>query len=240
MDDVADVDADAQCNLPLGRGVLELTCSTRRRFRMATQLQAPRPAPYSPQDRRMTIIGLPVENSSGDPAQDRLADALTRDVTDYIRRGWMSGVASGAMAGVHPANRIDLRLIEREHDVHFALTSSARREEGRLIVAATLSDVLTRQQIWAQRFDTEDQPEGVGMIVRRISSEAGQAAVDAEVARARREHPDDLDKRDLTLAADASALQQQTSRENVAARLALTNRAFPGPKRREGAQPLRP
>ena len=43
---------------------------------------APRPVAYSPQDRRQSVIVLPFENSSGDPAQDGLAAGITRDVTD--------------------------------------------------------------------------------------------------------------------------------------------------------------
>ena len=44
----------------------------------------PRPVAYSPQDRRQSVIVLPFENSSGDPAQDGIAAGITRDVTDLI------------------------------------------------------------------------------------------------------------------------------------------------------------
>ena len=44
----------------------------------------PRPAAYSPQDRRQSVIVLPFENSSGDAAQDSVAAGVSRDVTDKI------------------------------------------------------------------------------------------------------------------------------------------------------------
>ena len=43
-----------------------------------------RPVAYSPQDRRLSAIVLPFENSSGDPTQDNIAAAVTRDVHDRI------------------------------------------------------------------------------------------------------------------------------------------------------------
>ena len=98
---------------------------------------APRPVAYSPQDRRQSVIVLPFENSSGDPAQDGLAASITRDVTDAIARDATVPLVPAATAAAFRGKAIDLRAIGREHDVHFALTGNARRQDGRLIVAAT-------------------------------------------------------------------------------------------------------
>jgi tetratricopeptide (TPR) repeat protein len=70
-----------------------------------------------------------------------------------------------------------------------------------------------------------EQPGAADSIVQSIAREYEQSSVDAEAARATRDHPDDLDKRDLMIAASATPLQQIT-RQNYAARLALIQRAL--------------
>ncbi len=59
---------------------------------------APRPIAYSPQDRRQSVIVLPFENSSGDPAQDGLAAGITRDVMDLIAEDTTVPVVPAATA----------------------------------------------------------------------------------------------------------------------------------------------
>jgi tetratricopeptide (TPR) repeat protein len=58
-----------------------------------------------------------------------------------------------------------------------------------------------------------------------ISNHFSQAATDAEVARAMREHPDNLDKRDLMFAVGASSLSSPT-KENYLKEIALIERAL--------------
>jgi tetratricopeptide (TPR) repeat protein len=77
----------------------------------------------------------------------------------------------------------------------------------------------------SQQYDRVDQPGAADSIVQSIAREYEQSSVDAEAARATRDHPDDLDKRDLMIAASATPLQQIT-RQNYAARLALILRAL--------------
>jgi tetratricopeptide (TPR) repeat protein len=62
-------------------------------------------------------------------------------------------------------------------------------------------------------------------IVQGIATGFGQASTDAEASRAAREHPDDLDKRDLMIAASVTRLQPIT-REAYLARLSLIDRAL--------------
>ncbi len=99
----------------------------------------PRPVAYSPQDRRLSVIVLPFESSSGDPAQDGVAAGITRDVTDIISGDSTVPLVAAATAAAYRGKTFDLRAIGHEHDVHFALTGNARRQDGqRLIVVATL------------------------------------------------------------------------------------------------------
>jgi DNA-binding winged helix-turn-helix (wHTH) protein/TolB-like protein len=187
--------------------------------------ESPRPVAYSPQDRRSSVIVLPFENSSGDPAQDSVAAGITRDVTDLINADNYNPTIPAPMAAAYRGKAIDLKTIGQEHDVHFAIIGNARREAGRLIVAANVYGTTDGGQIWAKRFDLPDTPDEWKTIIRDISSNSGQAATDSESARALREHPDDLDKRDLMFAEAATPLSQ-VSEANLLAQLALIERAL--------------
>jgi adenylate cyclase len=185
---------------------------------------APRPVAYSPQDRRQSVIVLPFENSSGDATQDGLAAAITRDVSDIIARSG-EPVVPAATAAAYRGQALDLQAIGRDHNVHYALTGHARRQAGRLTVAATLYDIADVRQVWSHQFDSPDGPDAQNAVIQGIYGNVWQTTVDEEAARAKREHPDDLDKRDLMLAALASRLAQP-SKANFLARIALIERAL--------------
>jgi TolB-like protein len=185
---------------------------------------ASRPAAYSPQDRRQSIIILPFENSSGDPAQDGVAAGITRDVTDSLSQDSTTPVVPALTAAAYRGKALDLRAIGRDHNVHFALTGNARREDGRLIVAATLYDIADDRPIWSKKYDRPDRPDEWSFIVRGISV-VERPMLDAEASRAMREHPDGLDKRDLMFVASATSLSAAT-KENRLAQIALVERAL--------------
>ena len=183
------------------------------------------PAAYSPQDRRQSVIVLPFENSSGDPGQDGIAAALSRDITDIIADDTAVPLVPAATASAYKGKALDLRTIGREHEVHFAMVGNARRQDGRLLAAVTLYDVAAPQPVWSRRFDVADGKPEWNAVIEDIDQNFEQATMDAEVARAQREHPDILDKRDLMFAANRSALQS-TSKEHYLQRLSLIGRAL--------------
>jgi TolB-like protein len=184
-----------------------------------------RPAAYSPQDRRRSVIVLPFENSSGDPNQDSVAAGITRDVTDRIAENHDVPLVPAATAAVYRGKTLDIQTLGRDHNVHFALTGSAHRQDGRLFVSAVLYETDADRTVWSQRFDRPDSSEGWNHVVVQIAVNFWHASVDAEVARAAREHPKDLDKRDLILAELSTSLMA-TSKQNYLARIALIERAL--------------
>ncbi|HKD77933.1 MAG TPA: adenylate/guanylate cyclase domain-containing protein, partial [Ktedonobacterales bacterium] len=186
----------------------------------ATTSMMPRPVAYSPQDRRQSVIVLPFENSSGDPTQDNLAATITRDVHDRIAEDTTKPLIPAAAASAYRGKTLDLQAIGREHDVHFALTGDARRQDARLIVSATLYETADVRPVWSQRFDRPDSPDVLGSIAMDITISIDQATMDGEVKRATRDHPDSLDKRDLMFAARATSLAP-VSKANLLARISL-------------------
>ena len=98
-------------------------------------------------------------------------------------------------------------MIGRDHNVHFALTGNARRQNGRLIASATLYETVDDRTVWSRRFDVPDiAPNAWKSIIQGIYGKFRQTTMDVEVARAMREHPDRLDKRDFLFAALATSL----------------------------------
>jgi class 3 adenylate cyclase/TolB-like protein/Flp pilus assembly protein TadD len=183
------------------------------------------PFAYSPQDRRQSVIVLPFENSSGDSTQDNLAATITRDVHDRIAEDTTKPLIPAAAASAYRGKTLDLHAIGREHDVHFALTGDARRQDARLIVSATLYETADVRPVWSQRFDRPDSPDVLGSIAMDITIGIDQATMDAEVKRATRDHPDSLDKRDLMFASRATSLAP-TSKANLLARISLNERSL--------------
>jgi len=183
------------------------------------------PASYSDQDRRLSVIVLPFENSSSDPRQDDLATGITRELTDRFARNPGVPVIPAATAASYRGKTVNLQTLGRDHNVHFALTGSVSRKDGRLIVSATLYEADSGRTLWSQRFDRPDNSDEWNGVIGQIWGYCDQASLDAEVARAKREHPDSLDKRDLILASEASSLSSP-SKENYLAKIALIERAL--------------
>jgi class 3 adenylate cyclase/TolB-like protein len=191
----------------------------------ATTSIATLPAAYSPQDRRMSLIVLPFENSSGDPAQDAVAAGITRDVMNRLAQVHTNPLIPAATSAAYRGKTIDLRKVGYDHDVHFALVGDARRQDGHLIVSAILYATDDDRAIWSQRFDGPDSSEEWNSVIQHIFAGVFQASVDAEAARALQRHPNSLDKRDLLIASLATSLSA-TTKQNLLARIALIERAL--------------
>jgi tetratricopeptide (TPR) repeat protein len=109
--------------------------------------------------------------------------------------------------------------------LHFALTGNARRQDGHLIVSATLYETANERTVWSRRFDISDGTDARKSVIQAIYGGFDQTTIDVEAARAMREHPDSLDQRDLLFLAHASSLLSLT-KENNLAKIALAERAL--------------
>ena len=126
-------------------------------------------------------------------------------------------------ASAYRGKTLDLHAIGRDHDVHFALTGNARRQDGRLIVSATLYETADVRPVWSQRFDHPDRPDVWDSITAGIVGSIRQTMMNAEAARAKRDHPDSLDKRDLMF---ATVSLGSVSKADLLAKIALNERAL--------------
>jgi class 3 adenylate cyclase/TolB-like protein len=177
------------------------------------------------QDRRQSVIVLPFENSSGDPTHDGVAAALTRELTDDLARRHDGPVVPTMVAAAYRGKMVDPSATGRQHDVHFALVGSARRQDGRLIVSAIVYETASGRRVWSQQYDRQDGPGAQEAIVQAIFESFWQVSVDEEAARATREHPNSLDARDLIMTGLSTPLASPT-KAHYDERIALIDRAL--------------
>jgi DNA-binding winged helix-turn-helix (wHTH) protein/TolB-like protein/Tfp pilus assembly protein PilF len=175
-------------------------------------------------DRRQSVIVLPFENSSGDPAQDDLAGALTRDLTDRIALG-QQPVVPAITASAYRGRSVDLRAIGHQFDVHFALVGDVGQRAGQVILSASIYDISDGQPIWSRQFDLPAGPGVRATVVQKIFEGYWQTTIDEEAHRAKHDHPERLDKRDLLNIAQSTSLSAPT-KAHYLEKLSLIDRAL--------------
>jgi DNA-binding winged helix-turn-helix (wHTH) protein/TolB-like protein len=184
------------------------------------------PPAHSPRDRRQSVIVMPFHNSSGDPDQDGIALRMTRDVTTVsLAQNPGAPLIPAEIVATYLGNQSNPGPVKPDEHAHFVLTGDARLEDGRLIVAATLYRSEDAWPIWSRRYDRSDCLETWNLVVQSIVVNIYQATRNSEVARAMRDRPENLDKRDLVLAAGAGSWWQ-LSKEKFLERLAFAKRAL--------------
>jgi len=111
------------------------------------------------QGRRTMLAVLPFENLTGDPDQDYFSDGLTEEMITQLGRldPRQLGVIArtSAMSYKHSSKAVD--QIGRELGVNYVLEGSARREGGRVRIAAQLIQVRDQSHVWAAEYDREMQ-----------------------------------------------------------------------------------
>ncbi len=162
---------------------------------------APRPALTLPD--KPSIAVLPFSNMSGDPEQDYFADGMVEDITSGLSRfKWLFVIARNS-AFTYRGRSVDIRQVGRELGVRYALEGSVRRSADRVRITAQLIDTESGAHIWAERYDRaiDDifslQDDITVSTVAAIEPSLRMA----EVERARRKRPENLDAYDLVLRA---------------------------------------
>ena len=158
----------------------------------------PLPLPDKP-----SIAVLPFQNMSGDPEQEYFADGMVEDIiTALCRFKWLFVIARNSTF-TYKGRSVDIRQVGRELGVRYVLEGSVRRATNRVRITAQLIDAETRAHIWADRYDraVDDifalQDEITLSTVAAIEPSLRQA----EIERAKRKRPENLDAYDLVLRA---------------------------------------
>ena len=155
-----------------------------------------------PQD-RPSIAVLPFDNLSGDREQEYFADGIVAEIiTGLSRIKWLF-VISRNSTFIYKGKPIDVRAVGRELGVRYVLGGSVRRSGNQVRVTGELIESATARQVWADRYD------GAMNDIFALQDEMTMSVIGAveptlrkaEVERARRKRPDNLDAYDLFLRA---------------------------------------
>jgi adenylate cyclase len=150
-----------------------------------------------------SIAVLPFQNMSGDSEQEYFADGIVEDITTALSRFKGLFVIARNSSFTYKGKAVDVRQIGRELGVRYVLEGSVRKGGNRLRITVQLVDAVTGNHLWADKyegaiddvFDLQDQitASTVGAIEPNLRH--------AEIERAARKRPENLDAYDLYLRA---------------------------------------
>ena len=145
-----------------------------------------------------SILVLPFENSTKDPGQEYLADAITSDVSIDLSRIPDIVVISSATALTYKGRQNDFKKISSDMGVRYLLKGSVARSSQQVKTTVQLIEANSGIQLWGDRFDIPfaEMEKLEEAITGRIASSLGVHLVQAEGQRAERAAvPDALELR---------------------------------------------
>ena len=145
------------------------------------------------------VAVLPFENLSSDPEQSFLADGIVEDIITALSRFKTFAVVARNSTFVYKGRAVDVREVARVLGVRYLLEGSVRRSGDRVRVAAQLIEGASGAHLWAETFDGavadifDFQDEITKSVIGLIEPQIRKA----EIERARRKRPENLDAWDL-------------------------------------------
>ncbi len=111
------------------------------------------PATKGPEIRSLAVI--PLDNFSGDPTQDYLADGMTEALITELSKIGSLRVTSRASVMLYKAARKPLPEIGRELKVDVIVTGSVQRSGEKIGITAHLHRAATDQNLWVNQYERE-------------------------------------------------------------------------------------
>jgi TolB-like protein/DNA-binding winged helix-turn-helix (wHTH) protein/Flp pilus assembly protein TadD len=155
----------------------------------------------------LSIVVLPLASEGGDPAQDRLAAALTDEITVDLSRIPETFVIARATADNYRGRSVDAREVGRELGVRYVLDGGLVRLGDAVRLTLQLVDSESGRALWADRIDGElpDLPALYRRVTGTVARSLDLTLQEVETARARARPGADL--QDLLLQARWLLLQ---------------------------------
>jgi TolB-like protein/Tfp pilus assembly protein PilF len=102
-----------------------------------------------------SIVVLPFENLSGDPAQEYFSDGITEDLIHELARRPFLFVIARNSAFSYKGKHVNVEDVGRELGVRYVVEGSVRKAEGRVRITAQLIDATTGGHLWSERYDRD-------------------------------------------------------------------------------------
>jgi TolB-like protein/class 3 adenylate cyclase len=144
-----------------------------------------------------SIAVLPFWNLSGDPEQEYFADGIVEDIITALSHFKELFVIARNSSFAYRGKAIDIQKVAR------VLEGSVRKASNRVRITGQLIDAATRTHLWADKFDgaIQDVFELQDRITESVVGELAPSLQKAEIERARRKAPANLDAYDYLLRA---------------------------------------
>ena len=165
-------------------------------------------APLAPPEDAPSVAVLPFANMSGDPEQEYFVDGIVEDIiTGLSRIRWLHVLARNSTF-VYKGRAVDVKQVGRDLGVRYVLEGSLRKVGDRVRVTAQLIEVGSGRHVWAERYDRalDDIFAVQDEITLSVVSAIEPSLRQAEIERAKRKRPENLDAYDLYLRALPYAL----------------------------------
>ena len=169
----------------------------------ATRLATPGVSSGPPLPDKPSIAVLPFANLSGDPEQEYFADGMVEEIITALSRiRWLFVIARNS-SFTYKGRAIDVKQVGRELGVRYLLEGSVRKAGGRVRITAQLLEAESGAHLWADRFEgsLEDVFDLQDRIAFGVAGVIEPTLRHAEIERARRKRPDNLEAYDLYLRA---------------------------------------
>jgi TolB-like protein/tetratricopeptide (TPR) repeat protein len=163
---------------------------------------AQHPLPTPARD-RPSIAVLPFNDLSVDREQEYFADGMVEEIiTGLSRIKWLF-VISRNSTFIFKGKPIDVKAVGRELGVRYILEGSVRRSGNQVRVTGQLIETETATNVWADRYDgtLDDIFALQDAMTMSVIGAVEPTLRKAEIERARRKRPDNLDAYDLYLRA---------------------------------------
>jgi adenylate cyclase len=151
---------------------------------------------------RFSIVVLPFDNLSGDPAQDYIVDAVTDELTTSLARTLPhTFVIARNTAFTYKGKPVDVKAIGKDLGVRYVLEGSVQPGGNQMRVNAQLIDADTGAHLWAEQFDTAraDLLQMQDEIVTHLARALTLQLPEAELAGSKRAPVTNPDAQDLAL-----------------------------------------
>jgi adenylate cyclase len=150
-----------------------------------------------------SIAVLPFQNMSGDPGQEYFVDGIVEDIiTGLSRTKWLFVIARNS-SFAYKGRAVDVKQAGRGLGVRHVLEGSLRKASDRVRITCQLIETASGTHVWAERYD---RPLGDIFALQDEITLSVVGAIEpslrrAEIARAKRKRPENLDAYDLYLRA---------------------------------------
>jgi adenylate cyclase len=205
----------------LGEQALKNIARPVRVYRIgAARGEAPRPALPLPD--KPSLVVLPFQNMSGDAEQEYFADGMTEEITTALSRIRQFFVIARNTAFTYKGRKLDLKQVGRELGVRYLLEGSVRKAGTRVRITGQLIEAESGTHLWADKFDgaLEDVFDLQDRVTSSVVGAIEPSIARAEIERARRKPPENLQAYDLILRAIGESKGLDRARVDIAIELA--------------------